>query len=404
MKKEKVVINFTPTRLREIEKDHSSTPQDLHLYDTQQKGLLIRVKPSGKKTFRIRIWDNIRKREIQENIGPIETITLADARKIVAERISDTAKGIDIRKKRQMERKEKTLNETFATWLDEHAKPKLKRWKQEERRYDLYIRDELGEKKLSEISPEDLKQWRNKLLKQIKQRDTSQTLSPAVVYRILTVLSSIFSKAAPNMHNPCRDVDKHQPQIRTDFLHTDHLKIFFTEVEKPTTPEWLRDYLLLSLYTGARRSNMLEMNWDNIDLELKIWIIPGTQMKNNAPMIIPLIDEAIEILDRRKASIDSEFVFPSPRSKSGHITEPKRAWKKLLLNAGLSQSFRLHDIRRTLGSWQAIQGSSTKLIGASLGHKSEQATAHYAHLTIDPVRKSIERAVAAMHVTNDEHK
>jgi len=49
-----------------------------------------------------------------------------------------------------------------------------------------------------------------------------------------------------------------------------------------------------------------------------------------------------------------------------------------------------------MGSWQAITGSSTKIIGASLGHKTEQATAIYARLTIDPVRKSMEKAAAAM--------
>lgn len=49
-----------------------------------------------------------------------------------------------------------------------------------------------------------------------------------------------------------------------------------------------------------------------------------------------------------------------------------------------------------MGSWQAITGSSTKIIGASLGHKTEQATAIYARLTIDPIRESVERAAAAM--------
>ncbi len=62
--------------------------------------------------------------------------------------------------------------------------------------------------------------------------------------------------------------------------------------------------------------------------------------------------------------------------------------------AGLNPHYRLRDLRRTMGSWQAITGSSTKIIGASLGHKTEQATAIYARLTIDPVRKSMEKAAA----------
>jgi len=62
---------------------------------------------------------------------------------------------------------------------------------------------------------------------------------------------------------------------------------------------------------------------------------------------------------------------------------------------------RLHDLRRTMGSWQAITGSSTKLIDASLGHKTEAATAVYARLTIDPVRESMEKAVQAMENAKD---
>lgn len=57
---------------------------------------------------------------------------------------------------------------------------------------------------------------------------------------------------------------------------------------------------------------------------------------------------------------------------------------------------RIHDLRRTLGSWQAITGASLPIIGKSLNHKSQQATAIYARLDLDPVRMSVEKATAAM--------
>ena len=70
-------------------------------------------------------------------------------------------------------------------------------------------------------------------------------------------------------------------------------------------------------------------------------------------------------------------------------------WARLLKRAGL-QDRRLHDLRRSLGSWQAIGGSSLSVIGKSLGHTSLSATAIYARLSFDPVRESVERATAAM--------
>ncbi len=60
------------------------------------------------------------------------------------------------------------------------------------------------------------------------------------------------------------------------------------------------------------------------------------------------------------------------------------------------ENLRLHDLRRTLGSYQAIAGSSLHIIGQSLGHKSPMATQVYARLSIDPVRDSMQRATDRM--------
>jgi integrase len=57
---------------------------------------------------------------------------------------------------------------------------------------------------------------------------------------------------------------------------------------------------------------------------------------------------------------------------------------------------RIHDLRRTLGSWQAKTGASLAIIGKSLNHKSHQATAIYARLDLDPVRQSVNTATQAM--------
>ena len=199
------------------------------------------------------------------------------------------------------------------------------------------------------------------------------------------------------MRNPCAEVPKFKEHKRTDFLKPTELQKFFTTLDHPATPDYLHDYLLISLYTGARRANVLAMQWQHIDLDLKLWMIPGDETKNEDQMIIPLLDQTVEILKKRNDTSISPFVFPTPRkSKTGHLVEPKKSWASLLKRAGLPSTFRLHDLRRTMGSWQAITGASTKIIGASLGHKSEAATAHYAHLIIEPVRAAMQRAADTM--------
>ena len=77
------------------------------------------------------------------------------------------------------------------------------------------------------------------------------------------------------------------------------------------------------------------------------------------------------------------------------IVEPKKVWQRILKNASI-EDLRLHDLRRTLGSWQARMGASLAIIGKSLNHKSPSATAIYARLDLDPVRDSVEKATNAM--------
>ncbi|MGH8596264.1 MAG: tyrosine-type recombinase/integrase, partial [Gammaproteobacteria bacterium] len=77
------------------------------------------------------------------------------------------------------------------------------------------------------------------------------------------------------------------------------------------------------------------------------------------------------------------------------------AWSTLLERAGITD-LRMHDLRRTFGSWQAALGSSSLIIGKSLGHRDPTSTAIYARLNVDPVRASVERATDAMLATATE--
>lgn len=395
-------FNFTNNRLKKIYPGE----KDSEYFDTDQKGLLLRVTPTGNKIFRFLGWSKRKRKMIKIVLGHYPDLSINDAREIAADHLMDLTKGVDVIERRKKEREEQTLDEVFEIWLEEHAKPNLKRWDQEKKRYELYIQPHFGNKQLSEITPDLIHRWKLKLSKQLKKRQERnedgkivgppKLLSRGMIHRAQIVLSSIFGKSARQLQNPCSAVDKYQPQTRTVFLGSDHLSKFFNTLDHIETPEWLKEYLLISLFTGARQSNVLGMQWSHIDLSLKLWMIPREEMKNKDPMIIPLLDPLIEILEKRKKTTSSIFVFPSVKSKTGHIVNIRKPWKALLKRADLPTDYRLHDIRRTMGSWQAITGTSTKIIGASLGHKSEQATAHYAHLTTEPVRAAMQKAVDAM--------
>ena len=90
----------------------------------------------------------------------------------------------------------------------------------------------------------------------------------------------------------------------------------------------------------------------------------------------------------------NEWVFPS-NSKSGHLSDPKKPWQRILKQAGISD-LRIHDLRRSLGSWQASTGASLAIIGKTLAHRNVNTTAIYARLNIDPVRDAMNKATQAI--------
>ena len=149
--------------------------------------------------------------------------------------------------------------------------------------------------------------------------------------------------------------------------------------------------------------NILSMRWTDLDLINGMWIIPASASKNKKSMGVSLIDEAIAILEERKEKATSIFVFPST-GKKGHIVEVRRSFGSILKRAEIAD-FHFHDLRRTLGSWQAHIGASDIIIAKSLGHASTQSTKVYARIRdANPIRESMAKAVRAMREASKNKK
>lgn len=380
-------INFTNNRIKAIEPGVGRVDYQ----DSGQKGLTLRVFQSGVKTFRFFAWNRRVKRREVVVLGRFPDLSVTDARDMCEKLLREMTMGVDVRPDVDTT----TLHDAYLSWI-EKAKVKNKRWDQDESRYILHIQPYLGKKLLSDITPDMVIKWRNGLLNKKKQRGGG-TISKGGAHRCVIILSSIFGSTKST--NPCSAIDHFRPVKRTVFLKSDELPRFFKAVEQ--APRYLRDYLFILLYTGARTGNVLAMRWEDIDMQARIWIVKGETTKNGLPLVVPLCQQALQTLKVRRETCSGEWVFPSIRkSASGHMDEPKHVWKAMLRNAGLSEEFRFHDLRRTLGSWQAITGTSLNIIGASLGHKSTAATEHYAHLVTAPIAEAIQRAADEM----DKHR
>jgi len=187
--------------------------------------------------------------------------------------------------------------------------------------------------------------------------------------------------------NPAADVSVPKKEKRKRFLQPDELVRFNAELEKEKH-HVLRDVLVLLLATGARKGNVYAMRWQDVSFELKKWHVPMS--KSGEGYEVNLSPAALKVLERRRREIaeTETFVFPA-RSKSGHVEDVKKRWIEFRKSCGLPD-VRLHDLRRTRGSYLAISGVSLQQIGAALGHKSLGSTEVYAQLHDEATAKALE--------------
>jgi integrase len=365
-------------------------------YDKKQPGLALLVSSRGIKTFALHAYDRTRKKAIQHTISRYPDINIEQARDTANKLLFQLANGVDIKSAARAIREEPTLDKIFEKWLS-NAKLKKRTWENDERLYHLHIQPSFGIKRISSITPQLVRTWHAKLPKKYRQRKSNgekAKLSRATANRCLALLKTIYNQEADHIPNPCNNAKMFAEEPRDRFLSPTELKKFFLALEDSKTPPSLQDLIYLLLFTGGRRSNVLSMTWREIDLDSAIWTIPPKKSKSGKRMTIPLVDEAVNILKRRKKESSSIYVFPGS-GKRGHLVEPKRAWTSLLQRAEL-ENVRLHDLRRTCGSYQAASGSNQAVISKSLGHQNIATTSRYTQFNLDPVRESMQRAANAM--------
>jgi integrase len=378
-------INFTKAALDGLALPKAGMRDTYH--DLKTNGLQLRVTSNGVKTFSLfrRVKNGSPERV---TLGRYPDMSIEQARTESTRLNGLLVQGINPNTDSRALKTETTMQELFDEFL-KHRRNKRGAFLSEKTkrsyRYDfgLYL-EKWGKRKLSQFKDTDF----GKLHAEIgKEHSTTAN-------RVIALASSLFGYAAERKlfkgANPAYGIKKFPETKRDRFLQSDELPAFFEALaEEPN--DTLRDYFLISLLTGARRSNVQEMQWSQINLDRAEWRIPTT--KNGEPQTVTLTPEAVTILQTRRGC-DPVWIFPGTGA-TGHLVEPKKAWKRILDRAGLSD-LRIHDLRRTLGSWQAKTGASLAIVGKSLNHKSPSTTAIYARLDLDPVRESVERATSAM--------
>lgn len=381
-------INFTKSLLEKL-----STPKTgLSYYkDSKEKGLSFYITSNGVITFFVR--KRINGKDERIIIGNFPEISIENARKQALLIKSKIAQGINPNQQKNNLRKEITFGDLFVEYMERYSKKFKRSWKYDEREVNKFLSTWFS-RKISSINNQEIRLLHEKISRENGLYQAN---------RLLERIRAIYNKAIEWGYegiNPTQNIKKFKEQSRDRFIQPNELPKFFKALDEEQN-QIARDYVYLSLYTGARKANVLAMRWEEINFITQEWRIPKT--KNGEALTLPLIEEAIDILKKRKKEIEKSdlqafqkiWVFPSQTSKSGHLEEPTKAWKRILEKANI-KDLRIHDIRRTLGSYQVMTGASLPIIGKSLGHKSGQATQIYSRMNLDPVRQSVGKAIEFM--------
>lgn len=384
-------INFTKNALMNLDAKQNTT----FYYDTMEKGLYLSVSPLGTKTFYIQ--KRIGRRVERIKIGRFPDMTIDNARKKVRIIKAQVAEGIDPLAEKRKIRNEATFQEMYNLWMEKYSKIAKKSWKYDEQDIHNHCK-KFFNRKISSIGRLEWEDFFNK---------TTKECGETCANRVLEKVRAMYNKMIYwgwNGENPTNGIKKNRLHPRRRFLKKTEVALFLETLKN--YPLDFQDYVMLALYTGLRKSNLSALEWSEIDFENNMISVNPEKSKNGDEMNIPMIPLAKEVLTRReeKYANKSLFVFPSTKgSNSGHIVDYSNYWDKFKVEAQL-EDFHFHDLRKTLGSYQAINNGSLLTIQASLGHKSIQSTQVYAYLTQDPVQLSMENAVHTLLETNKENK
>lgn len=375
-------INFTKTKISELKAPASGY---LTYHDIGVEGLVLLLYATGANRFYLS--KKIEGKSTRIKIGKFPEMSVEIARKKALELLAAIANGhVPSTLRREVKESAITLSNLLSRYSEEYSKHHCATWKETNANFRRYFIDWL-EQPTDSITHNEVQQRINEL---------GTNRGHHTANRAFDDLRAVFSWGKKHGYlscdSPCDGVTKFKTRSRERFLRPDEFEKFFSTLNEETNIDF-RDYVYLSLFTGARQANVLAMRWDEIDFDLGLWRIPIT--KNKESQTLPLTKLAyLVLLDRFNKKKSEKWVFPSD-GITGHLVEPKKAWQKFLLKSEI-EDLRLHDLRRSLGSYMAMNNQSLQIIGKVLGHKSPAATQIYSRLAFDPLRQAMESAQASI--------
>jgi integrase len=355
------------------------------LWDSEVKGLGVRVYPSGNQSWVLTYhW---RGKQRWWNFGSVKDMTLSSARQFAVQALRDKANGLDPREPYMGSIK---LNEAFPQWLNtRNLKPRTQ--KEYIRTYSGYVAPRLGNLSLKDI--------RSGMAQRLFSSVTTDH-GPVTANRVVSMMKAVWNHfikmeyLPPNRTNPWLPIQLNKEKPKERILSPEELTRLGDVLASPSTSGGFMggEAVLLILSTGLRKGEVENLKWSEVDLSEEDVVLNLRDTKTG-PRTVPLGAEASKIIASQFARKRlTPYVFSN---KLGNKLNLQRVWEKIRKEADLEE-VRLHDLRHTFASYAAGENQSLTMISQLLGHKHAHTSSRYVHAYRDPVVRAANQTSAAI--------
>lgn len=399
-------FNFTIAAINNIEIPEQGR---IEYRDTKVPELTLRVTSAGSKSFSVA--KKVAGKNIRVTLGKFPANTIEQARKKARENLLLLENGINPTEKKREEVIQNLSVVDFYEQYEENFKARIKVGERRQKSLDdfsrtwkLHVKPRIGKYRAREVTHAIA----IRITDDIKAKLTAGLFNASIA--LLRAMFKFAESHAIISSNPFSSISKVRIESKTRFLLKEEIAKLFESLKEEK--QIYQDVVQILIYTGQRKGNVYSMEWDELDLVRGVWTIPHTKTKSKTIYHAQLATPTVEILKRRQIEHkeqfgDSPYVFATKQrgNQKGHLStksDNSGYWKRIIERAGLdtenaSQRITPHTMRKTLASWQALEGVDLLSISKSLGHSDISTTAKaYAHLSNDTVRLGVQKATDAL--------
>ncbi len=403
-------------------KAYKPGPKAYEIADQNQRGLTLRVEPSGSKSFYVRYYDKNQKSQ-RHCLGQYGKITLSEAKELLKKFHGAIAAGWDPKAEKQAKKEEAENEKRMALTLGSFVEENHKAWllvNHKSGKHSIWLLDHYSgcfyHLPMMSITRQMVEHW------QVELRQKG--LQPESINRPLMALKTAFRRAYDLgliSNNPVQPVKylNERKQLRVRYLKPDERQRLLQELEnrnqyfiqrRRTANEWrllrghaplkellptqyvdhLQPMVLVAINTGLRRGELLQLKWSDVDFDHRVLTVRAETAKSSKTRRIPLNGEVIKVLETWKQTnyVEKGLVFSA--ADGGVMKSVNSSWTSLIKKAKITD-FRFHDLRHDFASQLVMKGVDLNMVRELLGHTDFMTTLRYAHVSDDAKAKAVER-------------